>query len=75
MIDFDVSPETARTILAEIQSLSSREAAEYLPVDQNTFARLVLFRLIRRLDEQLPEGERGQVTVPPPLQRGYKWGR
>ncbi len=65
MIPDKISPAAARAVLAEIQAISNLEGAEYLPVNQNTFARLVLFRLIRQLDERLPEAERGRVIIQP----------
>ncbi len=55
-----VSPAAARAVLAEIRSIANAEASEYLPINRDAFARLVLYRLIRELDARLPKAEQGQ---------------
>lgn len=70
-----VSAAAARAVLDEIQAISVFEASEDLPLNQNAFARLVLFRLIQQLDARLPEAERGKVHVRPYPTHDHEMGR
>ena len=53
----------ALAVLDELQAIADECAGEYVPLNQNAFARLVLYRFIESIASRVPADERRQVDL------------